>query len=53
MEASGGAQVIVLLHALHLRRYFQYKQLWDVFKLPGEADRKALRLEIKVTHTHT
>ncbi|KAG7220297.1 hypothetical protein INR49_018289 [Caranx melampygus] len=28
-------------------RYFQYKQLWDVFKLPGESDRRALRSEIK------
>ncbi|CAF90560.1 unnamed protein product, partial [Tetraodon nigroviridis] len=28
-------------------KYFQYKRLWDVFKLPGEADRAALRLEIK------
>ncbi|KAM9770835.1 centriolar and ciliogenesis-associated protein HYLS1 isoform 1-T3 [Menidia menidia] len=28
-------------------KYFQYKQLWDMFKLPGEADRKALRWEIK------
>lgn len=32
----------------HLCRYFQYKQLWDMFKLPGERDRRALRLEIKV-----
>uniref|UniRef100_A0A3Q3WZB3 Centriolar and ciliogenesis-associated protein HYLS1 C-terminal domain-containing protein n=1 Tax=Mola mola TaxID=94237 RepID=A0A3Q3WZB3_MOLML len=28
-------------------KYFQYKQLWDMFKLPGERDRRALRLEIK------
>lgn len=28
-------------------KYFQYKQLWDMFKLPGENDRKALRWEIK------
>ncbi|XP_028313539.1 hydrolethalus syndrome protein 1 isoform X2 [Gouania willdenowi] len=28
-------------------RYFQYKQLWDMFKCPGEADRRALRWEIK------
>ncbi|XP_041820405.1 hydrolethalus syndrome protein 1 [Chelmon rostratus] len=28
-------------------KYFQYKQLWDMFKLPGEKDRRALRLEIK------
>lgn len=34
-------------------RYFQYKRLWDVFKLPGEADRTALRLEMKVPDTHT
>ncbi|XP_059190774.1 centriolar and ciliogenesis-associated protein HYSL1 [Centropristis striata] len=28
-------------------KYFQYKQLWEMFKLPGEQDRRALRLEIK------
>ncbi|KAM9362941.1 centriolar and ciliogenesis-associated protein HYLS1 [Symphorus nematophorus] len=28
-------------------KYFQYKQLWEMFKLPGETDRKAIRLEIK------
>lgn len=28
-------------------KYFQYKQLWDTFKLPGESDRRALRQEIK------
>lgn len=28
-------------------KYFQYKQLWDMFKLPGENDRKALRWEIR------
>lgn len=28
-------------------KYFQYKQLWDMFKLPGEKDRRALRWEIK------
>ncbi|XP_072239697.1 centriolar and ciliogenesis-associated protein HYLS1 [Leuresthes tenuis] len=28
-------------------KYFQYKQLWDMFKLPGEKDRKSLRWEIK------
>ncbi|XP_073334877.1 centriolar and ciliogenesis-associated protein HYSL1 [Pagrus major] len=28
-------------------KYFQYKQLWDMFKLPGEQDRRAVRLEIK------
>nr|XP_046230837.1 sarcoplasmic reticulum histidine-rich calcium-binding protein isoform X1 [Scatophagus argus] len=28
-------------------KYFQYKQLWEMFKLPGEKDRRALRLEIK------
>eukprot|EP00066_Takifugu_rubripes_P028352 XP_011617618.1 PREDICTED: hydrolethalus syndrome protein 1 isoform X3 [Takifugu rubripes] len=28
-------------------KYFHYKRLWDVFKLPGEVDRTALRLEIK------
>lgn len=31
-----------------LCRYFQYKQLWDMFKLPGEKDHRAVRLEIKV-----
>uniref|UniRef100_A0A3Q3KYT9 HYLS1 centriolar and ciliogenesis associated n=1 Tax=Mastacembelus armatus TaxID=205130 RepID=A0A3Q3KYT9_9TELE len=30
-----------------VNRYFQYKQLWDMFKLPGEKDRRALRQEIK------
>lgn len=28
-------------------KYFQYKQLWDLFKAPGEKDRRGLRLEIK------
>lgn len=28
-------------------KYFQYKQLWEMFKLPGEKDRRHLRLEIK------
>ncbi|XP_029284220.1 hydrolethalus syndrome protein 1 [Cottoperca gobio] len=28
-------------------KYFQYKQLWEMFKLPGEQDRRALRSEIK------
>ncbi|XP_017287646.1 hydrolethalus syndrome protein 1 [Kryptolebias marmoratus] len=28
-------------------KYFQYKQIWEMFKLPGESDRKALRREIK------
>ncbi|XP_070842489.1 uncharacterized protein hyls1 isoform X1 [Chaetodon trifascialis] len=28
-------------------KYFQYKQLWDMYKLPGETDRRGLRLEIK------
>ncbi|KAM7394715.1 hypothetical protein PAMP_021501 [Pampus punctatissimus] len=28
-------------------KYFQYKQLWKMFTLPGETDRKALRLDIK------
>ncbi|XP_013857244.1 hydrolethalus syndrome protein 1 [Austrofundulus limnaeus] len=28
-------------------KYFQYKQMWEMFKLPGESDRKALRWEIK------
>ncbi|KAK7930090.1 hypothetical protein WMY93_006485 [Mugilogobius chulae] len=28
-------------------KYFQYKQLWDMFKMPGENDRKALRWEIR------
>lgn len=28
-------------------KYFQYKQLWEMFKLPGEKDRRALRSEIK------
>uniref|UniRef100_A0A3Q0RWJ1 HYLS1 centriolar and ciliogenesis associated n=1 Tax=Amphilophus citrinellus TaxID=61819 RepID=A0A3Q0RWJ1_AMPCI len=29
-------------------KYFQYKQLWETFKLSGEKDRRALRWEIKV-----
>ncbi|XP_034543961.1 hydrolethalus syndrome protein 1 homolog isoform X2 [Notolabrus celidotus] len=28
-------------------KYFQYKQLWEMFKLPGETDRRVLRQEIK------
>ncbi|CAN9510643.1 unnamed protein product [Ophioblennius macclurei] len=28
-------------------RYFQYKQIWDMFRCPGEVDRRALRWEIK------
>nr|XP_057936146.1 centriolar and ciliogenesis-associated protein HYLS1 isoform X2 [Doryrhamphus excisus] len=28
-------------------RYFQYKQLWDALKLPGESDHKELRWEIR------
>ncbi|XP_038568342.1 hydrolethalus syndrome protein 1 isoform X1 [Micropterus salmoides] len=28
-------------------KYFQYKQLWEMFKLPGEKDRRDLRWEIK------
>ncbi|XP_074487394.1 centriolar and ciliogenesis-associated protein HYLS1 isoform X2 [Sebastes fasciatus] len=28
-------------------KYFRYKQLWEMFKLPGETDRRALRWEIK------
>ncbi|CAJ1054140.1 hydrolethalus syndrome protein 1 homolog isoform X2 [Xyrichtys novacula] len=28
-------------------KYFQYKQIWEMFKLPGETDRRALRQEIK------
>ncbi|XP_041838768.1 hydrolethalus syndrome protein 1 homolog isoform X2 [Melanotaenia boesemani] len=28
-------------------RYFQYKQIWEKFKPPGEKDRRALRSEIK------
>lgn len=28
-------------------KYFQYKQFWEMFKLPGEKDRRSLRLEIK------
>ncbi|XP_068607541.1 centriolar and ciliogenesis-associated protein HYLS1 [Brachionichthys hirsutus] len=28
-------------------KYFQYKQFWEMFKLPGETDRRALRLEVK------
>ncbi|XP_069545554.1 centriolar and ciliogenesis-associated protein HYLS1 [Brachyistius frenatus] len=28
-------------------KYFQYKQLWEMFKLPGEKDRRAVRWEIK------
>lgn len=37
-----------MLTRLVLCRYFQYKQLWEMFKLPGEKDRRTLRLEIKV-----
>lgn len=33
-------------------KYFQYKQLWDMFKLPGENDRKALRWEIRERLAH-
>lgn len=28
-------------------KYFQYKQFWEMFKLPGEKDRRSLRWEIK------
>ncbi|KAG7485875.1 hypothetical protein JOB18_020233 [Solea senegalensis] len=28
-------------------KYFQYKQFWEMYKLPGERDRKDLRWEIK------
>ncbi|KAM6939604.1 uncharacterized protein hyls1 [Xenentodon cancila] len=28
-------------------KYFQYKQVWETFRLPGERDRKALRWQIK------
>ncbi|XP_020495300.1 centriolar and ciliogenesis-associated protein HYSL1 isoform X3 [Labrus bergylta] len=28
-------------------KYFHYKQLWEMFKLPGETDRRVLRREIK------
>uniref|UniRef100_A0A3P8S986 Centriolar and ciliogenesis-associated protein HYLS1 C-terminal domain-containing protein n=1 Tax=Amphiprion percula TaxID=161767 RepID=A0A3P8S986_AMPPE len=28
-------------------KYFEYKQFWEMFKLPGEKDRRALRWEIK------
>ncbi|XP_070712703.1 centriolar and ciliogenesis-associated protein HYLS1 [Pempheris klunzingeri] len=28
-------------------KYFQYKQLWEMFKLPGEKDRRSLRWEIR------
>ncbi|XP_041640158.1 hydrolethalus syndrome protein 1 [Cheilinus undulatus] len=28
-------------------KYFQYKQFWEMFKLPGESDRKAIRREIQ------
>ncbi|XP_038144087.1 uncharacterized protein si:dkey-23f9.4 isoform X2 [Cyprinodon tularosa] len=28
-------------------KYFQYKQMWEMFQLSGEKDRKALRWEIK------
>ncbi|KAG7274981.1 hypothetical protein CRUP_001074 [Coryphaenoides rupestris] len=28
-------------------RYFQYKQEWDMFKVPGEKDRRALHWEIR------
>ncbi|KAI4796535.1 hypothetical protein KUCAC02_026922 [Chaenocephalus aceratus] len=28
-------------------KYFHYKQLWEMFTLPGESDRRAIRMEIK------
>lgn len=28
-------------------KYFQYKEMWEMFQVPGEKDRKALRWEIK------
>ncbi|XP_053272031.1 centriolar and ciliogenesis-associated protein HYSL1 isoform X1 [Pleuronectes platessa] len=28
-------------------KYFQYKQFWEAFKVPGERDRRALRWEIR------
>ncbi|KAF7654946.1 hypothetical protein LDENG_00063020 [Lucifuga dentata] len=28
-------------------KYFQYKQFWEMFKLPGETERRALRRQIK------
>lgn len=28
-------------------KYFHYKQLWEMFQLPGEKDRRALRWEIR------
>uniref|UniRef100_A0A3Q2VPT0 HYLS1 centriolar and ciliogenesis associated n=1 Tax=Haplochromis burtoni TaxID=8153 RepID=A0A3Q2VPT0_HAPBU len=33
-------------------KYFQYKQLWEMFKLSGEKDRRALRSEIKQRLTY-
>lgn len=33
-------------------KYFQYKQLWDMFKQPGEKDRRALRWEIREQLAH-
>uniref|UniRef100_A0A4W5RRL1 HYLS1 centriolar and ciliogenesis associated n=1 Tax=Hucho hucho TaxID=62062 RepID=A0A4W5RRL1_9TELE len=31
-------------------KYFQYKQDWEMFKAPGEKDRKALHLEIRLAY---
>ncbi|XP_065808462.1 aspartic and glutamic acid-rich protein isoform X2 [Labrus bergylta] len=31
-------------------KYFHYKQLWEMFKLPGETDRRVLRREIKLAY---
>ncbi|KAM9856658.1 centriolar and ciliogenesis-associated protein HYLS1 isoform 1-T2 [Aulostomus maculatus] len=33
-------------------KYFEYKQLWEMFKAPGERDRRALRREIKDRLAH-
>ncbi|XP_038144088.1 hydrolethalus syndrome protein 1 homolog isoform X3 [Cyprinodon tularosa] len=33
-------------------KYFQYKQMWEMFQLSGEKDRKALRWEIKDKLAH-
>ncbi|XP_034998961.2 hydrolethalus syndrome protein 1 homolog isoform X3 [Hippoglossus stenolepis] len=33
-------------------KYFQYKQFWEAFKVPGEKDRRALRWEIRERLAH-
>ncbi|XP_062244342.1 AP-3 complex subunit beta-1 isoform X5 [Platichthys flesus] len=33
-------------------KYFQYKQFWEAFKVPGERDRRALRWEIRERLAH-